>query len=249
MSLRNGEDYAWEASEPDRASWVRGRATCAVAACSAPTYARQHCARHYNQIMKHGRVLDGASRKTCSVESCERPAVSRGWCHAHYLRWTRTGDVQADVPVGRSGKTCCAVPGCAREPHAQKLCQPHYQRLKMGGDVRADEPVRVISGGGFVHYGYLRVPVAPDERWLVHGATNATEHRLVMARALGRPLRSDESVHHRNGDRLDNRPANLELWSRFQPNGQRVADKVAWAREVLRRYGEAFPENGEEVTG
>lgn len=37
------------------------------------------------------------------------------------------------------------------------------------------------------------------------------EHRWVMEQVLGRPLRREEQVHHRNHDRLDNRPENLEL--------------------------------------
>jgi hypothetical protein len=63
------------------------------------------------------------------------------------------------------------------------------------------------------------------------------EHRAVMAVILGRPMAKGENVHHRNGIRSDNRPANLELWTRRQPPGVRVSDLVAFAREVLAQYG------------
>jgi len=65
------------------------------------------------------------------------------------------------------------------------------------------------------------------------------EHRLVMSEFLERPLKKHENVHHVNGDRADNGVDNLELWSKAQPSGQRVIDKLMWAIDFLKEYGYA----------
>ena len=177
-----------------------------------------------------------ATSQQCEALGCDRDADTRGLCHGHYLRWYRTGSIRADVPFRPRTAAPCSITGCGRTSKARGYCRAHYARWLATGDVRADQRIRQVTRNGSLSHGYRKIPVPRDLRHLVGGATQIAEHRLVMAVRLGRPLHRDESVHHRNGDRLDNRPENLELWSRWQPNGQRVDDKLEWAIALLQRY-------------
>jgi hypothetical protein len=77
------------------------------------------------------------------------------------------------------------------------------------------------SGRWLDNNGYVRIALAiiPDDelpfaRQVRDGMNGSIhEHRWVMAKHLGRPLERTEIVHHRNGDKTDNRLENLQLFS------------------------------------
>jgi hypothetical protein len=83
----------------------------------------------------------------------------------------------------------------------------------------------------------IRLPEHPRAR----SAGYVFEHILVMEDLLGRHLLPEETIHHRNGVRDDNRPENLELWVRPQPVGIRAEDALAWAQEIRDRYAVEGP--------
>ena len=73
---------------------------------------------------------------------------------------------------------------------------------------------------GYVQYKVGKLYSGTDKRgWIL-------EHRHVMEQHLGRRLEAHERVHHKNGNRADNRPDNLELWKvkKKDPAGVRAED-------------------------
>lgn len=201
------------------------------------------------------------SNPTCKVDGCvneaprsynlKEPKPWQGMCRLHAQRMRRTG--QTDVLRGRAE---CSVDDCANHVHGNGLCRRHWQETRVlptcqvdgcssptismrspnchmhrwrrlnGHDMEA--PKRAARPDGFpAKGGYVKVYRDGRADYV---------HRFVMEDHIGRKLLPTESVHHVNGDRSDNRIENLELWSKAQPAGQRVADKVAWAVGLLELY-------------
>lgn len=213
-------------------------AVCSVTGCDRPTDTRGMCQAHYLRWRKDGDPHpERPIRQTmpiagpCLIGECPNPRIARGYCSPHYQRWMRHGDPLGGGPVQRyRAGGPCAVEKCERVARSKGMCGMHFARLRKHGD---PHHVRVIKGsvhaGGYHYTSAPHHPNASKHGWVA-------THRLVMAAHLGRPLLPGEEVHHRNGDRLDNRLENLELWSTSQPKGQRVSDKLAWARELIATY-------------
>ena len=176
------------------------------------------------------------SKKICTILNCERKHWAKGLCTLHYARQWRGGDPSVKRTRGK-GKPCFAVWNgtiCGKQHASYGYCSRHYNSLKTYGDPlevekRAEQKVQSIRR----KYKTVCKPGHPNAKGPKHVIA---EHRWVMAEHLGRPLLPHENVHHKNGDTRDNRIENLELWSRSQPAGQRVEDKVEWALEMLNLY-------------
>lgn len=136
--------------------------------------------------------------------------------------------------VSRNHKAC-SFDGCDRRAVGLGYCNGHYAQHYQGKPLTPLRKRRPYGQNWTVnHHGYIIVkdpehPAAKKNGYVL-------QHRLVMEKELGRYLEPHETVHHKNGDRKDNRPENLELWSNRHPKGARTEDQVEWAKQVLQDY-------------
>lgn len=142
--------------------------------------------------------------KACNVKG---GSVTSCGCFRREVQAARWIDF---APVVHSN---CSVDGCdnvARE-YDDTLCRKHGQRMRRYGD-----PLFVTSEE--VRRDRQRESVLknfPTVKPTTYRKLNGRhEHRVIGERKAGRPLRSDEHVHHIDENKHNNDPSNLVVLSR-----------------------------------
>lgn len=218
----------------------RKQGLCAIDGCALEAKALGLCGTDYARY-RRGRLRDyipvrnhkgyealaAEGPKFCEFPKCGRWSEANGHCDAH-AEQLRRGKPLTPIRISREERGC-RVEGCPNPHDAHGYCSTHYAYAIGRGElvVGTRRPVRNAEG-------YVRVfiPGHPNS----HKSGYVFEHIAVMGAMIERPLFPDETVHHRNGIKHDNRPENLELWTSRHPKGQRVEDVVDWAVEMLDRY-------------
>jgi HNH endonuclease len=130
-------------------------------------------------------------------------------------------------------------PHCGKEFKRKVRIRNHYSGAHAPGHAMGLMPQKYCSRacsnkarakGSLDKHGYLIVSMGSRQ------AGQRPEHRVVMEKMIGRSLLKGETVHHKNGNRRDNRPENLELWSSRHGGGQRVEDRIRDAKEFLAEH-------------
>lgn len=180
---------------------------CSVDECNATTSCRGMCQRHYQAWYDSGNRVERECQACGETFGVPRASYNRKRCYECLPR-TAAG---TRVVVTCEQCTCEfeVTPGEHRDRAKRGVnfycgnpCRGKAKPRHNGG-----EGMRCVTPDGYVK---VYVPIGQRPKGLEHKVDHL-EHRVVMARAVGRPLESYETVHHINGDRADNRLENLQL--------------------------------------
>jgi hypothetical protein len=215
--------------------------TCSAPGCDRARDAGGLCLMHYRRLQKHGDLNFGRTEmhargfperrarrphvdllcKNCGADFriaaslSERDGISRKFCSR----------ICALAAQDKKPSFECAHCGdvTSRRKNAQSQGYNYKQRFCSRDCANSAQRVGFVDKNGY--------------RVVTVDGAQCFEHRVVVESRLGRKLSAHETVHHVNGNRLDNRDENLELWSSRHGRGQRVEDKIGFCKSFLTEYG------------
>jgi len=184
--------------------------------------------------------------KVCSVDGCGRQQTCKGLCDGHYQQ-QRVGKPLVPLQVRHAQ---CTFKGCGLPHEAKGLCEAHYTQARKGGRIKPLDytPSPIGPDGSVVLFGARdrtkgcqvgiafvdedSRPVVREHRWRLNAngyavtkieGTSTYMHRLLM------PEAGKFEVDHIDGNRLNNRKANLRVVTKkeqMQNRGVRADNKT-----------------------
>lgn len=148
--------------------------------------------------------------------------------------------------IGSSRYTWQACPDCGKERwvHLNKDIYPCRRCTRVG-----QKNANWKGGRRREKRGYVIIWVSRDDMcWsMTSGDGYIHEHRLVMARYLGRGLIRGEQVHHKNGVKDDNRIENLELMPNIGSHTRLTVCSRCELRKEIRLLKWQVKEQGQQI--
>ena len=132
------------------------------------------------------------------------------------LQWIEDVDTPSDMPIRVNfGNWTEFVKQCGDTPY-----KPHFTKEALENRDKAHKGKRSFAWkGGRIQDKKGYVYIWSPEHLNAKSGGYVAEHRYIMSRHLGRPLKPNEAVHHKNGIKDDNRLENLELMQKRVHNG------------------------------
>jgi hypothetical protein len=152
------------------------------------------------------------SYKTLRVEEARetlrKAEAHRVWARTHYAKKERPECLTCERTVKPGSKILrcrsCAQKGKSPSEEVRKKISETLKKKTL------DENCNFWKGGKKLHGGYMLVKIKGSAGKYIR------EHRLVMEKKIGRPMKKKEVVHHWDENKLNNSPENLCL---FRTNG------------------------------
>ncbi len=193
---------------------------CGISFISEPHKKRIYCSPK----------CSGLAHQTSTVETCSRCGT------------------KIKVIACKQGKKlycsreCTAADKRVRKELKCQTCQTNFYPTKDGMKFCSPECSYASNPRkGYKSISISTVPVEEQELFReMFGKKGAChEHRLVMARNLGRPLKSTEIVHHKDGVKRHNNIENLELLESKKDHHTGYGDKIYQELEEERARADA----------
>lgn len=166
------------------------------------------CVRCNNLFYKRKSISwpNWETQKFCSIR-CSALSRGKGWVTNVCPKCGKNYTVRRNELENGRFKTCSI--GCGSRGRKMK----NETKLKIRNAQLGELGNNWGGGRRKTNFGYIQIykPNHPSVLGRTHKGKYVFEHRIVMEEKLKRFLKKNESVHHRNGVKDDNRIENLEI--------------------------------------